>query len=145
MRTPAGLGPDGKRALRRAIATMEATGTDADLFEEPLTRLAELHDDLALARRRWVAKRRPMSEKGSTGQQIPSVYLRVMSDLRKEISGLETELALTVLSQRKAGRAVRGRPPGAASAADRRQPPTRRRAEVVKLMPPSVREALGDR
>jgi P27 family predicted phage terminase small subunit len=145
MKCPQGLGPDGRRAWRRALATMDAVATDADLYEEQLERLAFLRDDLALARRRWVARKRPLTEAGSTGQHVPHSLLRVQSDLRKEISGLESELGLTLASQRKLGRAVRGgRPAGAASAPDRRQAPARR-GKVTPLFPlgDDIEAALG--
>jgi hypothetical protein len=141
MKAPSELSSDGRRAWRRAIVTMTAVAIDPDLFESQLERLALLSDDLALARRRWFAKRRPMVEKGSTGQSVPHSLLRVQAELAKQILALESELGLTLMSQRKAGRAVRGgRPAGAASAADRAQPP-RRKGNVIPI-PREVREAL---
>jgi hypothetical protein len=92
-----------------------------------------LNDDRALARRRWIAKKRPLVEQGSTGQQIPHSLLRVQAELGKQILVLESELGLTLLGQRKAGRAVRGgRPPGTASTPDRARPP-RRRGNLIPL------------
>jgi hypothetical protein len=123
---PEKLGTDGKRAWRRAVATMEAIAVDVDLFEAQLERLALLHDDLALARRRWINKKRPMVDRGSTGQEVPSVLLRVQAELAKQILELETQLGLTLMAQRRSGHGVRGgRPAGSASAPDRAQPPMR--------------------
>ena len=129
---------------------MTEVAIDPDLYESQLERLALLSDDLGLARRRWVAKRRPMVEKGSTGQSVPHSLLRVQAELAKQILALESELGLTLMSQRKAGRAVSGgRPAGAASAADRAQPPRRRsnviayRAGYVKHLTPDDAVELG--
>lgn len=115
---------------------MQATAVDAELFEAPLERLALLNDDLALARRRWVARKCPLAEGGSTTNRVPHVLLRVQGDLGRQILQLEQELALTPTAQRKIGRGVRGgRPQGAASAPDRAQPPRRRSSSSVKLIP----------
>jgi hypothetical protein len=124
---------------------MDAVAIEPGLYAAQLERLALLNDDLALARKRWIAKRRPMVEQGSTGQSVTHSLLRVQAELGKQILGLESELGLTLLSQRKAGRAVRGgRPQGAASARDRAQPP-RRKANVVPMrLSERVQAAIGD-
>jgi hypothetical protein len=122
---------------------METVAIEPDLFEAQLERLGHLNDDLALARRRWTARKCPMDEQGSNGNRVAHVLVRVQAELSKQILALEGELGLTLTSQRKAGRAVRGgRPQGAASARDRAQPPLRK-AKVVRL-PLELRKALGE-
>jgi hypothetical protein len=122
---------------------MREAAIDPDLFEAQLERLAQLNDDLAHARRRWVARKRPLTEAGSTGQHVPHSLLRVQAELGKQILGLESELGLTPVSRRKIGHAVRGgRPAGAASARDRAQPP-RRKGKLIPLGP-EIERALAD-
>jgi hypothetical protein len=142
VKVPQGLGPDGRRAWRRAVTTMAAIAVDADLFEGQLERLANLADDLALARKRWIAKRRPLVEQGSAGQNVIHSLVRVQAELSKQILTLETELGLTLVGQRKTGHGVRGgRPQGAASAPDRAGSPSRRKGNVFPLSP-AVEEAI---
>ena len=117
----------GQSARERAAATLAAVGVDAGLFGKQLDRLADLNDDLALARERWVRAKKPMTEMGSHKQRVPHTLLKVQAEYGRQILALESELGLTLLSQRRASQSSRGgRPKGAASAADRvLEPPVR--------------------
>jgi phage terminase small subunit len=70
--------------------------------------------------------------KGSTGQPVMSPHWRLISECDDKIVTLAHELGLSPKARRDLRRSV-GRPPGAASAADRRMPgePPRRRLRAV--------------
>jgi phage terminase small subunit len=127
---PRGLGADGRRYWRGAVATLEAIGLDVEPVAEPLGRLCVLVDDLAAARGAWDGR---FTDAGSAGQERKHPLVGVMADLRREILELEGELALTPAGQRKLGRPLfGGRPPGAASAPDRAARPPRWQLKAVE-------------
>jgi hypothetical protein len=129
-----GLGPHGRRSWRDAVAALEARG----VVPAPgtLERYCRSVDRLAAVEAAWVELGRPTTSEGSMRQAVPHPLLR---ELRSEAAACQ-KLAEALMPTAQAGW-----PRGKARSPDRAaRGPSRRRAEVIKLMPPSVRDALGD-
>ena len=131
MKPPTGIGPAGRAAWNDAMKDLTAMGEDPEHCKLLLTALAHAVDDQARARAAWKRSGYAFA-KGSTGQPVPSLHWRTISDCDDKIVTLSRELGLSPKARRDLRRSV-GRPPGAASAADRRMPgePPRRRLRAV--------------
>ncbi len=117
---------------------LDSLGEDVDGCAEPLRRYARLVSDLDRAERRWREARRPMVALGSTGQPVPSPWLAVLAQLRREIAALEHDLGLTPSARASLGRR-RGGPGGRGigRAPDRRAPS--RRVEPLRSITVPIR------
>jgi hypothetical protein len=135
---PADLSKAAKRAWRDAVAALELLGRDPvehrgrlRIYASALGRLEELETA-------WRLDGAKMTDTGSRGQRVVAPELVEMRQLEEHVSELADRLfgAPIRLGGWQAGHA---RSPDRAA-----RGPARRRAEVLKLMPASVREALGD-
>jgi hypothetical protein len=133
MSVPRGLDRAGKLAFREAAAIVTELGDDPELSRPALLAYARVESTVAMLREQWLADPRGVLV-GGRGALRANPILAELAKWEKLASELRDSLALSPTGRRRAGRAVRGRPQGAASAADRRQPPTRR-AGNVKLFP----------
>lgn len=103
----------GRRAYAEAVAVLQSVGESEDAAAEPLRRYGRLVSDLDRAERRWREAKREMLSIGSTGQAVPSPWLTVLGQLRREVGQLESELGLTPaarasLARRRGGQGSRG-------------------------------------
>jgi hypothetical protein len=80
---------------------------------------------------------------GPRGGIAQEPLLFAIDRAERRVADLRAELALTPLARRKTKHATPGRPPGAASAADRVTAP-RRRGKVTPLRPPAALERMFD-
>ena len=136
MNAPRGLASDGRRAWHAAVAALEQVGVDAATIIGGLERYARSVDRLAAVEAAWVELGRPATSEGSQGQTIAHPLL---GELRAETAACQ-KLAEALLPAQVAGWRR-----GQARSPDRQARGPARRLEVVKLMPPGAREALGDR
>ena len=134
MNVPRGLDAVGKAAFREAASILAEIGEDLDLNVSALRAYAHSESIATSIREQWLAEPRAVLT-GGRGAQVANPVLRELDRAERRAADLRDALGLTPLSRRRAGRAVRaGRPAGAASARDRAQPPSRRRAEVAALI-----------
>jgi phage terminase small subunit len=138
VRAPAGLSKPARRAWREAVATLELLDRDPVEHRGRLRVYASAAGRLEELEAAWRAAGAEMHDKGSRGQIVVHPALVEMRALEEHVDELADKLF--------------GAPPrlggwqlGRARSPDRQYRPSRRRAEVVSLMPPAVREALGDR
>jgi hypothetical protein len=133
---PKGLSREGRAAWRDGCTALEVAGIDPALTIGALERYARAAARLATVEAAWAGLGSPVTATGSTGQLVAHPLLKEMRDETRAVS----ELAKALLPAQAAGWR-RGQP----RSPDRQYRPSRRRAEVVPLLPPAVREALGDR
>jgi P27 family predicted phage terminase small subunit len=145
VRAPRDLDQVGRAAWKEAAAILAEISEDVDVNAPALRAYAHAESVAASIRGQWWADPRAVLT-GGRGAKVANPVLRELERAEKRAAELRDALGLTPTSRRKLGRALLGgRPTGSASAPDRAQPPSRRRANVVALMPAAVREALGDR
>jgi phage terminase small subunit len=138
---PRGLDSVGRAAWKEAASILAEIAEDIDLNAPALRAYAHAESIAASLRAEWWADPTAV-QKGARGATHANVLLREIDRAERRAADLRSDLGLTPVSRRRAGRAVRGgRPRGAASAADRRQPPVRK----GKLIPlsPAVERALA--
>jgi P27 family predicted phage terminase small subunit len=128
MTAPEGLSAPGRAAWRSAVATLERIGEDPALSRGALTLYARAVDTAHVVRRSWLALGRPTLSEGSSGQPVEHPLLPAMRDQERHVERLAEPLGLTLPARNKARR-LPGRPPGSASAADRRPVPALRRVD----------------
>jgi phage terminase small subunit len=137
VRAPAGLSTPARRAWREAVATLELLDRDPVEHRGRLRVYAGAAGRLEELEQAWRADGANMHSEGSRGQTVVHPDLVEMRALEEHVDELADKLF--------------GVPPrlggwqlGRARSPDRQwHPPRRRRAEIVALMPPAVREALS--
>ena len=125
MSPPEGLSAPGRAAWRAAVVTLEAIGEDAEHSRGALQRYAEAIDVAAVIRRAWVALGHPALSEGSSGQPVAHPLLAAIADQERHVLRFAEDLLLTPKARASARRGI-GRPPGSATAADRRPGPVLR-------------------
>ena len=132
MKPPTRIGPAARAAWNDAVQDLTAMGEDPERCKLLLTALVRAVDDQSRAREAW--KRSGYAAgKGSTGQPVPSIHWRTITECDDKIVTLARELGLGPKARCDLRRSV-GRPAGAASAPDRRMPgePPRRRLRSIR-------------
>jgi hypothetical protein len=137
VRAPAGLSKPARRAWREAVAALELLDRDPVEHRGRLRVYASAAGRLEELEQAWRADGAQMHDKGSRGQTVVHPDLVEMRALEEHVDELADKL-FGVPARLGGWRLGRARTP------DRQYRPPRRRAEVVALMPPAVREALAD-
>ena len=115
-------------AAQEARRTLEASGEDAELSEGAIDRYAAAVVCWRALEYEWIRLGRPATALGgATGlAQVPHPLIGAMASARRESTELGAVLGLDPRSRQRIRRPIgAGRPLGAASAADRAQPPMR--------------------
>lgn len=112
-----------RRAVLARAEAVAHLGDDARLFQAAIDRYANAVEVADQARRTWEADGRPLWTKGYSGQDVEHPLIRTMDRLDRAAAQFGAALGLDPASAARMGRG-RGRPAGAASAADRAAPPT---------------------
>jgi len=134
---PLGLSKAARRAWREAVSTLELLDRDPVEHRGRLRVYASAAGRLEELELAWRAAGAPMRTEGSRGQTVVHPDLVEMRALEQHVDELADKLFGTPAS-------LGGWQLGRARSPDRQYRPPRRRAEVAALMPPAVREALGD-
>lgn len=122
------------RARSEAEATLAAIGEPVELSAGAIERYAAAVAAVASLQAHWEHEGRPvMTLGGATGSaEVPHPLPAQIALARREAAALGAQLGLDPLSRMKLARHIgAGRPPGAASAADRAAGPPRRRLRAV--------------
>lgn len=123
------------RARAEAHATLAQIGEPVALSEGAIERYAAAVAVVATLEAHWERDGRPaMTLGGATGSaEVPHPLPAQIALARREAAQLGAQLGLDPLSRMKLARHIgAGRPPGAASAADRASGPPRRRLRAVE-------------
>jgi phage terminase small subunit len=134
VRPPAGTGPAGRAAWRRAIITLREIGEDPALSVGALAMYARDVDTLAELRRQWREQGGQATTTTSSGRVLAHPMPAIIADWERLVADDEHRLGLTPKARRALGRAV-GRPQGGASAPDRAAVPRRTLRKVVPIRP----------
>jgi P27 family predicted phage terminase small subunit len=141
MNAPRELDRVGRSVWKEAATILVDLGEDPDLSAAALRAYAHAESVASSIRSQWWAD--PEAVKiGGRGAKTANPLLRELDRAERRAAELRSELGLTPAGRRKIGRALTGRPRGAASAPDRSAPPLRK-AKVVSL-PRKLREAIGE-
>jgi hypothetical protein len=116
---PGKLHTAARMALREA---QDHLGDDAERFRAAIDRYVNAVEVADAARRRWEDEGRPMSSRGSIGQEVEHPLIRTMDRLDASAARFGARLGLDPESAGRMRRGV-GRPVGSASAPDRVAPP----------------------
>jgi P27 family predicted phage terminase small subunit len=132
LQPPKGLDPVARAAWRDAVAVLIELGEAPQLSRASLARYAHACARAAMLERRWRALGAPVLTSGSAGQDAPHPLLAAIEKAERWAHELGSALGLDPQARRKLSQRVTGgRPAGAASAADRAQPPLRRTLRSV--------------
>lgn len=126
-RPPRGLDASGRAAWRRGAAVLLELGEPVELSLEPLVAYARAASDVAELRRQWAKAGRAGTIEGARGLPVVNPQLAAIDKAERLLLELGATLGLDPQARRRLSRRVgAGRPPGAASSADRAAPPRRR-------------------
>ena len=119
MRAPRGLSAAGRRAWQHAVFTLEQAGEDPELSSEAVRSFAEAVSESEALRAEWRRLGSAGIRVGPKGGVYQEPLLLAIDRAEHRVADLGDRLGLSPASRRKLGRAITGRPPGAASARDR--------------------------